>query len=241
MITQLQPISVLFTLPQQQLAAGQARPSPRARSRSTRCGPDNKTVVDRGTLQVVDNQVDQTTGTVKLKAEFPNSGPAALAGPVRQRAAAGRHAERRGGGADRRGAARAERHVRLCGQRRQHRRDAPDHGAQQDETQTVVTSGVDPASAWSPRASRGSPTAARSPSAARAGAPAAAAPATTATQRPAPERRAADYAAMSVSAPFIHRPIATSLLGVAVLLGGALGYRGCRSRRCRRSTSPPSR
>jgi multidrug efflux pump len=29
---------------------------------------------------------------------------------------------------------------------------------------------------------------------------------------------------MSVSAPFIHRPIATSLLGVAVLLGGALGY-----------------
>src|SRR5437763_948636 len=29
---------------------------------------------------------------------------------------------------------------------------------------------------------------------------------------------------MSVSAPFIHRPIATSLLGVAVLLGGLLGY-----------------
>jgi multidrug efflux pump len=29
---------------------------------------------------------------------------------------------------------------------------------------------------------------------------------------------------MSVSAPFIHRPIATSLLGIAVMLGGALGY-----------------
>src|SRR3954464_8419093 len=29
---------------------------------------------------------------------------------------------------------------------------------------------------------------------------------------------------MSVSSPFIHRPIATSLLGVAVLLGGLLGY-----------------
>src|SRR5882724_2300 len=29
---------------------------------------------------------------------------------------------------------------------------------------------------------------------------------------------------MNVSAPFIHRPIATSLLGVAVLLGGILGY-----------------
>src|SRR3954452_24319620 len=30
---------------------------------------------------------------------------------------------------------------------------------------------------------------------------------------------------MSVSSPFIHRPIATSLLGVAVMLGGLLGYR----------------
>ena len=29
---------------------------------------------------------------------------------------------------------------------------------------------------------------------------------------------------MNVSAPFIHRPIATSLLGVAVLFGGMLGY-----------------
>ena len=29
-------------------------------------------VIDRGSLKVVDNQVDQTTGTVKLKAEFPN-------------------------------------------------------------------------------------------------------------------------------------------------------------------------
>ncbi len=36
-------------------------------------GADNTTVADRGTLQVVDNQVDQTTGTVKLKAEFPNA------------------------------------------------------------------------------------------------------------------------------------------------------------------------
>ena len=37
-------------------------------------------------------------------------------------------------------------------------------------------------------------------------------------------RREAERTAMSVSSPFIHRPIATSLLGVAVMLGGALGY-----------------
>ena len=30
-------------------------------------------MIDRGTLRVVDNQVDQTTGTVQLKAEFPNA------------------------------------------------------------------------------------------------------------------------------------------------------------------------
>jgi multidrug efflux system membrane fusion protein len=34
---------------------------------------DNDAVIDRGTLRVVDNQVDATTGTVKLKAEFPNA------------------------------------------------------------------------------------------------------------------------------------------------------------------------
>jgi membrane fusion protein, multidrug efflux system len=70
-ITQIKPISVFFNLPQQQL--------PRV-NKAFAQGPltvealagDNKTVVDRGALQVVDNQVDQTTGTVRLKAEFPN-------------------------------------------------------------------------------------------------------------------------------------------------------------------------
>jgi multidrug efflux system membrane fusion protein len=70
-ITQLRPISVLFTLPQQQLAdvtRAMAKGAPVAEV----FGADNKTVIDKGTLQVVDNQVDQTTGTIKLKAEFPN-------------------------------------------------------------------------------------------------------------------------------------------------------------------------
>jgi len=70
-ITQLQPISLLFTLPQQQLGAVNhalaQQPLP-----VDAFGPDNKTVVETGVLKVVDNQVDQTTGTIKLKAEFPN-------------------------------------------------------------------------------------------------------------------------------------------------------------------------
>ena len=71
-ITQLRPISVLFNLPQQELpqlnaAAGKAPLNVEAQQ------SDNDAVIDRGVLRVVDNQVDQTTGTVKLKAEFPNS------------------------------------------------------------------------------------------------------------------------------------------------------------------------
>src|SRR6185295_16763761 len=70
-LTQLRPISVLFNLPQQELpelTKGLAEgPLP-----IDALGPDGKSVLDKGKVMVIDNQVDQTTGTVKLKAEFPN-------------------------------------------------------------------------------------------------------------------------------------------------------------------------
>ena len=72
MITEIKPIAVIFTLPQQQLAqinAAQARGPVTVEALDA----DGKTVLDRGMLQVVDNQVDQTTGTVRMKAEFPNT------------------------------------------------------------------------------------------------------------------------------------------------------------------------
>ena len=70
-ITQLKPISVLFSLPQQDL--GQVNDAfAKAPLTIEAQRPDSDAVIDRGTLRVVDNQVDQTTGTVKLKAEFPN-------------------------------------------------------------------------------------------------------------------------------------------------------------------------
>jgi multidrug efflux system membrane fusion protein len=71
-ITQLQPISLLFTLPQQ-LFGDVNRAMGQKALQVDAFGPDNKTVVESGVLKVVDNQVDQTTGTIKLKAEFPNS------------------------------------------------------------------------------------------------------------------------------------------------------------------------
>jgi membrane fusion protein, multidrug efflux system len=70
-ISQLKPMAVLFTLPQQQL--GQVNRSLAQGALSVEAvDSDAKTILDRGTLSVVDNQVDQTTGTVRLKAEMPN-------------------------------------------------------------------------------------------------------------------------------------------------------------------------
>jgi multidrug efflux system membrane fusion protein len=70
-ITQLQPVSVLFTLPQQQLGEVN-RAFAEGALPVDAFGSDNKTVVETGELKVVDNQVDPSTGTIKLKAEFPN-------------------------------------------------------------------------------------------------------------------------------------------------------------------------
>ena len=72
-ITQVKPISVIFNLPQQNL--GQVNDAfSKGPLKVDALRPDNNAVIDHGVLRVVDNQVDQTTGTVKLKAEFPNSG-----------------------------------------------------------------------------------------------------------------------------------------------------------------------
>ncbi len=71
-ITQVRPISVLFNLPQQELGQVNTAFAQGALSVEAQRS-DNDAVIDRGTLRVVDNQVDQSTGTVKLKAEFPNA------------------------------------------------------------------------------------------------------------------------------------------------------------------------
>jgi multidrug efflux system membrane fusion protein len=106
-ITQLQPTSVVFTLPQQALpevaAAMQAAPPdagpvvlalPQGSEDADAAGEDASeagpgllattpgaadlstpaaAVLDRGRLAVLDNQVDSTTGTIRLKATFPNA------------------------------------------------------------------------------------------------------------------------------------------------------------------------
>src|SRR3954447_26225772 len=71
-ITQLQPIAVQFSLPQQQIVRVNAASANGALLVDV-FGNDGVTVVDTGKLAGIDNQVDQTTGTLKLKAEFPNA------------------------------------------------------------------------------------------------------------------------------------------------------------------------
>jgi membrane fusion protein, multidrug efflux system len=70
-ITQLQPIAVWFSLPQQQIVRVNAASAKGTLSVDV-FGNDGVTVIDAGKLMGIDNQVDPTTGTLKLKAEFPN-------------------------------------------------------------------------------------------------------------------------------------------------------------------------
>jgi len=70
-ITEVQPISVVFTLPQQQL--NDIRKNEGTALTAIAFTTDGKSELDRGTLQVIDNQIDPATGTVRLKAEFPNA------------------------------------------------------------------------------------------------------------------------------------------------------------------------
>jgi multidrug efflux system membrane fusion protein len=70
-LTQLKPISIIFTLPstdipnvQKAIASGEASVDAYDAA--------NKQKLDHGSLMLIDNQVDPSTGTVRLKASFPN-------------------------------------------------------------------------------------------------------------------------------------------------------------------------
>src|SRR5208282_3964560 len=70
-ITQLQPIAVLFTLPEDNLQAVSQRMAKGTLSVEA-YSRDDQTKLASGTLLTIDNQIDQTTGTGRLKAMFDN-------------------------------------------------------------------------------------------------------------------------------------------------------------------------
>jgi multidrug efflux system membrane fusion protein len=71
-ITQLQPISVLFTLPEDSLPQVTQRLRAGAHLPVDAYNRDNSKKLASGMLMTVDNQIDNTTGTSKLKAVFDN-------------------------------------------------------------------------------------------------------------------------------------------------------------------------
>ncbi|HUN43084.1 MAG TPA: efflux RND transporter periplasmic adaptor subunit [Acetobacteraceae bacterium] len=70
-ITQIQPISVVFTLPQSDLPRVQAAMA-RGPLHVIAYGQDGHTKLDEGTLLLVNNMVSSGSGTIQLKATFPN-------------------------------------------------------------------------------------------------------------------------------------------------------------------------
>jgi len=71
-VTQVQPISCIFTLPEDALprvtaalAAGPVTVTAMSR--------DGKIELDHGIVALIDNQIDQSTGTIRIKARFPNT------------------------------------------------------------------------------------------------------------------------------------------------------------------------
>jgi multidrug efflux system membrane fusion protein len=71
-LTQVKPVAAVFSLPQQHLravVAGQGR----GRLKVQAMEADNATVIQTGEVEVIDNQVDITTGTVRVKAIFANA------------------------------------------------------------------------------------------------------------------------------------------------------------------------
>jgi multidrug efflux system membrane fusion protein len=70
-VTQLDPIAILFTLPQDELprvVKSQAAGAPLVEALSQ----DGASVIGSGQLELVDNQINQNTATIRLKAIFPN-------------------------------------------------------------------------------------------------------------------------------------------------------------------------
>jgi multidrug efflux system membrane fusion protein len=72
-VAQIEPISVIFTIPEDNAPAVMGRLKVGAKLPVTVFDRSNTTKLATGTLDALDNQIDTTTGTVKLRATFPNT------------------------------------------------------------------------------------------------------------------------------------------------------------------------
>jgi len=72
-IIQLHPITVLFSIPQDEVSKVMKRFASGETMTVEAYDRDGRTLLATGKLVTIDNQIDATTGTVKLRAEFPNT------------------------------------------------------------------------------------------------------------------------------------------------------------------------
>jgi multidrug efflux system membrane fusion protein len=71
-VTQIQPISLIFSLPQTDFVQIQRQMAQEPLT-VLAYSQDDKTELDQGKLDLIDNQIVQTTGTIRLRASFPNA------------------------------------------------------------------------------------------------------------------------------------------------------------------------
>jgi multidrug efflux system membrane fusion protein len=71
-VTQIQPISLFFSLPQTNFVAIQQQME-KGPLTVLAYSQDDTTQLDQGTLDLIDNQIVQTTGTIRLRSTFPNA------------------------------------------------------------------------------------------------------------------------------------------------------------------------
>ena len=73
-LTQLQPISVIFAVPEDDLPAIMTALKADGKLQVQAYDRANTKLLATGTLTTLDNQIDTTTGTVKMRAIFDNAG-----------------------------------------------------------------------------------------------------------------------------------------------------------------------
>ena len=120
-VTQMQPITVIFPIPEDDLPAHPAAAQCRhARSRSSAYDRANVKLLATGRVIALDSQIDTTTGTVKVRAQFDNADNALFPNQFVNAQLAGEDPARCRHGADGGDPARRAGHLRLRRQCRQH-------------------------------------------------------------------------------------------------------------------------
>ena len=117
-INQIEPIYVSFSIPEQQLA--ELKQYSNSKSLKVDAAPQGSTQHFQGRLTFIDNSVDLTTGTIKLKATFDNAAHVLWPGQFADVNLTLKSQPNAACGADCRAANQPERHIRICGGSRPH-------------------------------------------------------------------------------------------------------------------------